>query len=151
MLLRPIQPRVYTSTLETLFGDLWKDWKQWNSSENSRIESAVEPQISHFANFTPWKELELIRHFWKMWNSRMVNFHNLGGGLTSVLTFHIFLIFNCEELVRIRVICEGLIRFFSDVKNWYAIFTNICMKFLVYTLSFCMPSQISWYLYRGLK
>ena len=38
-------------------------------------------------------------------------------GLTSVLKFHIFLIFNCEELVRIRVIREGLVRFFSDVKN----------------------------------
>ena len=25
--------------------------------------------------------------------------------------FHIFLIFNCEELVRIRVICKGLVRF----------------------------------------
>ena len=25
--------------------------------------------------------------------------------------FHIFLIFNCEELVRIRAICKGLVRF----------------------------------------
>ena len=47
------------------------------------------------------------------------------GGLTSVLNFHIFLIFNCEELVRIRAICEGLVRFFSDVKNWYSIITNV--------------------------
>ena len=47
----------------------------------------------------------------------MVNFHNFGG-LTSLLKFHIFLIINCEELVRIRVIYEGLIRVFSDVKNW---------------------------------
>ena len=54
---------------------------------------------------------------------RMVNFDNFGG-LTSVLKFHIFLIFNCEELVRIRAICEGMVRFFSDVKNWYSIFTN---------------------------
>ena len=38
----------------------------------------------------------------------MVNFDN-SGGLTSVLKFHIFLIFNCEELVRIRAICEGLV------------------------------------------
>ena len=45
------------------------------------------------------------------------------GGLTSVLKFHIFLIFNCDELVRIRVICEGLVRFFSDVNIWYSIFT----------------------------
>ena len=41
----------------------------------------------------------------------MVNFDNFGG-LTPVLKFHIFLIFNCEELVRIRAICEGLVRFF---------------------------------------
>ena len=48
----------------------------------------------------------------------MVNFDSFGG-LTSVLKFHIFLIFNFEELVRIRAMCEGLVRFFSDVKNWY--------------------------------
>ena len=43
----------------------------------------------------------------------MVNLDNFWG-LTSVLKFHIFLIFNCEELVHvhIRVICEGLVRFF---------------------------------------
>ena len=41
----------------------------------------------------------------------MVNFNSFGG-LTSVLKLHIFLIFNCEELVHIRVICEGLVRFF---------------------------------------
>ena len=28
-------------------------------------------------------------------------------------------------LVRICAICEGLVRFFSDVKNWYSIFTNV--------------------------
>ena len=55
---------------------------------------------------------------------RMVNLDNFGG-LTSVLKFHIFLNFNWEELVRIRVICEGLVQFFSDVKNWYSIFTNV--------------------------
>ena len=62
----------------------------------------------------------------------MVNF-NYFRGLISVLKFHIFLIFNCEELVRIgaielvriRGICGGLVRFFSDVKNWYSIFTNV--------------------------
>ena len=81
-----------------------------------KYTSFVEPQISHFANFTPCEELVPKRHFWKMWNLRMVNFDNFGG-LTSVLKFHIFLIFNCEELVRIRAICEGLVRFFSDVKN----------------------------------
>ena len=42
-----------------------------------------------------------------------------------MLKFHIFLIFNCKELVRFRAICEGLFRFFSDVKNWYSIFTNV--------------------------
>ena len=41
----------------------------------------------------------------------MVNFDNFGG-LTSVLKFHIFLIFNCEKLVRIRVIWEGMVRFY---------------------------------------
>ena len=75
---------------------------------------------------------------------RMVNFDNFGG-LTSVLEFHIFLIFNCEELVRIRAIYEGQVRFFLrceelvlnfhkceelvpvflPVKNWYSSFTNV--------------------------
>ena len=54
----------------------------------------------------------------------MVNFDNFGG-LISVLKFHIFLTFNCEELVRILAICEGRVRFFSDVKNWYSFFTNV--------------------------
>ena len=49
----------------------------------------------------------------------MVNFDNFEG-LTSVLKFHIFLIFNSEELVRFRVICKIL-----DAKNWYSIFTNL--------------------------
>ena len=84
----------------------------------------VEPQISHFANFTPCEELVPKRHIWKMRNLRMVNFDSFGG-LQSVLKFYIIRFFNCEELVRIRVICEGLIRFFSDVKNWYSIFTNV--------------------------
>ena len=43
----------------------------------------------------------------------MVNFDNFWG-LTSVLKFHIFLIFIFEELVCIRAICEGLVRFFLD-------------------------------------
>ena len=55
----------------------------------------------------------------------MVNFDNFGG-LTSELKFHIFLIFNGEELVCILAICEELVRFFSDVKNWYSIFTHKC-------------------------
>ena len=53
----------------------------------------------------------------------MVNFDNFGG-LKSVLKFHIFLLFNSEELVRIRAICKGLVPFFSGVKNWYSILTN---------------------------
>ena len=89
----------------------------YNKGSTSRVyvkqvlEGIVEPQISHFANFTPFEELVPKRHFWKMWNLRMVNFDNFWG-LTSVLKFHIFLIFNCKELVRIGVICEGLVRFF---------------------------------------
>ena len=62
----------------------------------------------------------------------MVNFDNFGG-LTYVLKFHIFLIFNCEELVRIRAIFEGLVRFFSDVKNWYSIFTNVKNRYQFFT------------------
>ena len=65
---------------------------------------------------------------------RMVNFDNFGG-LTYVLKFHTLLIFNCEELVRIRAICEGLVRFFSDVKNWYQVFTDV--KKLVLNLHRC--------------
>ena len=61
----------------------------------------VEPQISHFANFTSCEELLPILHFWKMWNLHMVNFDNFGG-LTSVL-------------------CSNFTSFsFLTVKNWYA-------------------------------
>ena len=86
----------------------------------------VEHQISYTtcrvcrtANFTfrkfhiMWR-IDTKRHFWKVWNLRMVNFNNFGG-LTSVLKFHIFLIFNCEELVRIRVIGE---RWFDFSQMW---------------------------------
>ena len=45
--------------------------------------------------------------------------------ITTVLKFHIFLIFNCETLVRIHAICEELVRFFSDLKNWFSIFKNV--------------------------
>ena len=38
----------------------------------------------------------------------MVNFDNFGG-LTSVLKFHIVLIFNCEGLVRLFLRCEELV------------------------------------------
>ena len=63
----------------------------------------------------------------------MVNFDNFLG-LTSMLKFNIFLIFNCEELVRIRAICEGLVRFFSDVKNWYySIFANVKNRYQFFT------------------
>ena len=62
----------------------------------------------------------------------MVNFDKFGG-LTSELKFHIFLIFNCEDLVRIHAICEGLVRFFSDVKNWYSIFTNVKNQYQMLT------------------
>ena len=69
----------------------------------------------------------------------MDNFDNFWG-LTSVLNFHIFLIFNCKELVRIRVICEGLVRFISDVKNWYSIFTNVKNWYQVFTTQKCKYS-----------
>ena len=29
------------------------------------------------------------------------------------------------DMVRIRLICEELVRFVSDVKNWYSIFTKV--------------------------
>ena len=48
----------------------------------------------------------------------MVNFDN-------VLKFHMFIFLTCEESVCIRLVCEELVRFFSDVKNWYSIFTNV--------------------------
>ena len=68
-----------------------------------------------------------------MWNLCMVNFDNFFG-LTSVLKFHIFFIFNCEELVLIRT-CHlrrtGSI--FSDVKNWYSIFTNVKNRYQFFT------------------
>ena len=51
----------------------------------------------------------------------MVNFDN-SGGLKSVLEFHIFICLTCEDSVRIRFICKELVRFFSDVKNWYFFF-----------------------------
>ena len=69
-------------------------------------------------NFTPCEELVPKRHFWKMCNLRMVNFDNFGG-LKSVFKFHIFILLICEESVHIRLNSEELVRFFSDVKNWY--------------------------------
>ena len=54
----------------------------------------------------------------------MVNFDNFGG-LQSVLKFHIFIFSTSEESVRIRLICEELVRIFSDMTNWYSIFTNV--------------------------
>ena len=68
-----------------------------------------------------------------MLNLRMVNFDNFGG-LKSVLKFHIFIFLTCEESVRLRLICEELVRFLSDVKNWYSIFTYVknLYQFLAY-------------------
>ena len=45
----------------------------------------------------------------------MVIFDNFGV-LKSVLKLHMFDIFNCEESVRIRLICKGLIRFFAGTQ-----------------------------------
>ena len=47
-------------------------------------------------------------------------FGNFGG-----LKFNIFIFFTCEESERMRLFCKELVRFFSDVKNWYSIFTNV--------------------------
>ena len=47
--------------------------------------------------------------------------------------------FVTEELVRIRVIYEGLVRFFSGVKNWYSIFTNVKNRY-----QFFIPVK-NWY------
>ena len=53
----------------------------------------------------------------------MVIFDNFGGS-KSGLRCHVFDIFNCEESVRIRLIFEGLVRFFLRceelVLNWEA-------------------------------
>ena len=51
-------------------------------------EGSVEPQFSHFVNFTSCEELVLICHFWQMWNLRKVNFDNLMG-VKFVLKLHI--------------------------------------------------------------
>ena len=40
---------------------------------------------------------------------------------------HVFL--TRKESVRIRLFCEELVRFFSDVKNWYSIFTNVLYSY----------------------
>ena len=84
-----------------------QSWPEITKVENmlSQIKSCfmdknVEPQISHFANFTPCEELVPKRHFLKMWNLRKVNFDSFGG-LTSVLKLN-FASFS-----------------FSTVKNWY--------------------------------
>ena len=61
----------------------------------------------------------------------MVNF-NYFAGLKSVLKFHTFIFLTCEESARIRL---NLVRFFSDVKNWYStFFTNMksCYPFLTH-------------------
>ena len=77
-------------------------WEHWNK------------RLCWTANFTFRKFYNVWRigtktfwYFWKMWFLRMVNFANFGG-LTPVLKFHIFLIFNCEELV-----------FVSSAKDWF--------------------------------
>ena len=42
-----------------------------------------------------------------------------------MLKFHISILLTCEESLRIHLICEELVPFFSDVKNWYSILTNV--------------------------
>ena len=36
-----------------------------------------------------------------------------------MLKFHISILLTCEESLRIHLICEELVPFFSDVKNWH--------------------------------
>ena len=64
----------------------------------------------------------------------MVKF-DIFGGLKSVLKFHIFLSLTCEVSVRFRLTCGDLVRFFSDVKKWYQIFTKF--EELVLNLQLC--------------
>ena len=69
-----------------------------------------------------------------MSNLCVVNFDNFGG-LKSVLKFYIFIFLRCKELVRIRLICEELVRFFSDVKNRYSILHTAVSDFGLRCLS----------------
>ena len=65
----------------------------------------------------------------------MVNFDNFGG-LTSVLKFHIFLIFTVKNwYVSCNLRRTGSI--FSDINNWYSIFTNAKNRyqFLTYVMN----------------
>ena len=56
-----------------------------------------------------------------------------------MLKFHIFILLTCEESLRIHLICEELVPFFSDVKigthvkNWYSIFTNVKNRYEINT------------------
>ena len=62
----------------------------------------------------------------------MFKFDNFGG-LKSVLKFHIFMSLDesmrfclaCDDLVRFFLRCEGLVPNFTNVKNWYLIFTCV--------------------------
>ena len=69
----------------------------------------------------------------------MVNFDNIGG-LKSVLKFHVFIFLTGEESVRIRPTCEELERFFSDVKNWYQILTNVKNRYQFLRMTGCRNS-----------
>ena len=60
----------------------------------------------------------------------MVNFDNFGG-LTSVLKFHIFLIF--KNQYRIPTYVKKWHQMLSDVKNWYQIITDKKKWYLIFT------------------
>ena len=88
-------------------------------------ECSVEPQISHLVYFTPCEELVPKRHFWQI-NVKCANgqFQLFWGPKICAQISRIY-ISMCEESVPIRLICEDLVRFLSDVKNLYFIFTNV--------------------------
>ena len=65
----------------------------------------------------------------------MVYFDNFGG-LKSVLKFHILIVGTYS-----RLICEELVRFSSDVKNWYSIFTNVKNSYQFLTLIFACAKR----------
>ena len=83
--------------------NIWWNGELWGLERETLYgleEGFVEPQISHFAIFTPCEELVPKRHFWKMWNLRMVNFDNFG-------------------------LCSNFTSFpFFTVKNWYVFMSS---------------------------
>ena len=80
----------------------------------------VEPQISHFVNFTPCEDLVPKRHFCQTWTLGMVNWRSKICAKISHLYF-----LTCDESVRIVLPVKNWYDFFSDVKNWCLFFTDV--------------------------